>query len=52
MVDRQRLIDDVIQQIQEDVENGDHIAIEGMLEKVPTEVLQGYLPEEGLQDEV
>ena len=44
-LDRENLIDEVLDEIVRDVENGDLTAIEEMLRSVPTKVLEGYLPE-------
>jgi len=41
----QKLIDMVIEQIREDLSNGDIEALEEMLALCPKEVLIGYLPE-------
>ena len=42
-----KLIDKVLEQIKEDVINGDVTAIEELLKNVPIEILKSYLPEEG-----
>ena len=42
-----KLIDKVLEQIKEDVINGDVTAIEELLKQVPIEILKSYLPEEG-----
>ena len=42
-----KLIDKVLEQIKEDVINGDVTAIEELLKQVPIDALQSYLPEEG-----
>lgn len=42
-----KLIDKVLEQIKEDVINGDVTAIEELLKNVPIERLKSYLPEEG-----
>ena len=42
-----KLIDKVLEQIKEDVINGDVTAIEELLKNVPIESLKSYLPEEG-----
>lgn len=39
------LIDLVIRQIQDDVDSGDVTALEELLKRVPTKVLESYLPE-------
>ena len=44
-LDRENLIDAVLDEIVNDVEKGDVTAIEEMLRSVPTKVLEGYLPE-------
>ena len=44
-LDRENLIDAVLDEIVRDVDNGDLTAIEEMLKSVPTKVLEGYLPE-------
>ena len=44
-LDRENLIDKVLDEIVEDVNKGDLTAIEEMLNSVPTKVLEGYLPE-------
>ena len=41
-----KLIDKVLEQIKEDVINGDVTAIEELLKQVPIDALQSYLPEE------
>lgn len=41
-----KLIDKVLEQIKEDVINGDVTAIEELLKQVPIEILKSYLPEE------
>ena len=41
-----KLIDKVLEQIKEDVINGDVTAIEELLKQVPNEILKSYLPEE------
>ena len=41
-----KLIDKVLEQIKEDVINGDVTAIEELLKNVPIEILKSYLPEE------
>jgi hypothetical protein len=45
MVDREVVIDLVLNQIQTDIEGGDLTAIEELLTFVPLENLIGYLPE-------
>ena len=42
-----KLIDKVLEQIKEDVINGDVTAIEELLKNVPIEIIKSYLPEEG-----
>ena len=42
-----KLIDKVLEQIKEDVVNGNVTAIEELLKNVPIEILKSYLPEEG-----
>ena len=44
-LDRENLVDAVLDEIVNDVEKGDLTAIEEMLKSVPTKVLEGYLPE-------
>jgi len=46
MPNLRNLIDQVLQQMQEDIANGDLTAIEEMLTYVPYAHLIGYLPEE------
>ena len=41
----QMVINEVLDQIQVDVANGDLTAIEEMLRHVPLDILQGFLPE-------
>jgi hypothetical protein len=43
--------DEVIEQIKDDIINGDVTAIYEMLQRVPKDVLIAYLPEEDLRDE-
>ena len=45
MVNKMELIDNVLDQIQRDVENGDFDAVIELLYNIPTEKLEGYLPE-------
>lgn len=49
-----KLIELVIMQIQYDVDSGDLTALEELLKRVPTKVLESYLPEvdENLQIEI
>lgn len=42
---KQALIDSVLDQIQQDIANGDLTAIEEMLQHLPVKILQGFLPE-------
>lgn len=42
---KQALIDSVLDQIQQDIANGDLTAIEEMLQHLPVEILQAFLPE-------
>lgn len=42
---KNQVLDAVLDQIQLDVANGDMTAIEEMLQHLPLEILQGYLPE-------
>lgn len=42
---KQALIDSVLDQIQQDIANGDLTAIQEMLQHLPTEILQAFLPE-------
>lgn len=46
MSQRELLMDAVLEQIKEDVENGDMTAIHEMLFELSTKTLQAYLPEE------
>lgn len=46
MSDRQKLVDEVIRLIVEDVEHGDLTSIEGLLMLVPESTLIGFLPED------
>ena len=41
----QALLDAVLDQIQLDVANGDYSAILEMIQHLPLDILQGYLPE-------
>jgi hypothetical protein len=43
---REQLLDDVVEQIQRDLDNGDTTAIYELLEQLPDAVLEAYLPEE------
>ena len=53
MVDMMELMDRVLYQIRRDVEDGEYAAIMELLSFVPTEKLEGYLPEvENLQIEL
>ena len=45
-VDRQDLIDQVLNQVARDVEDKDFTAIEMLLEHIPDSLLINYLPEE------
>ena len=45
MVDMMELMDRVLYQIRRDVEDGEYAAIMELLSFVPTEKLEGYLPE-------
>lgn len=44
--DKQELVDKCIEEIKNDVRNGDLTAIDGMLILVPTKVLKDFLPED------
>jgi len=44
-LDRENLVDAVLDQIVEDVNKGDVTAVEEMLKSVPTKALEAYLPE-------
>jgi hypothetical protein len=46
MSDLQILIEAVIEQMKQDIAEGDVTAIEELLMRVPSPVLKGYLPEE------
>ncbi len=43
---REQLLDDVVEQIQRDLDNGDTTAIYELLDHLPDAVLEAYLPEE------
>jgi len=43
---KQELIERVVEQIKQDIENGDVEAVEELLKFCPTKFLVGYLPEE------
>ncbi len=43
---REQLIDDVLEQIERDVDNGDMTAIQELIAHLPDSVLEAYLPEE------
>ena len=45
MSNKRSIIDYVIDQIELDIQNGDVTALEELLEHIPVEYLQGYLPE-------
>lgn len=45
LTDREELIDNVINQIRNDLIMGDTTAIAELLQNIPTQYLQGYLPE-------
>lgn len=42
---KSQIIDAVLDQIQKDISNGDLTAIEEMIQHLPLDILQGYLPE-------
>lgn len=46
MTEREMLVDQVLNQIEKDVKNGDFSAIEELLENVPDLPLKAYLPED------
>ena len=45
MSNKRSIIDYVIDQIELDIVNGDITALEELLKHIPTDYLQGYLPE-------
>lgn len=45
MSDLQILIDAVVEQIKQDIAKGDVLAVEGLLMRVPMDILMGYMPE-------
>ena len=45
MSNKMTIIDYVIDQIKLDIENGDITALEELLQHIPIDYLQGYLPE-------
>ena len=49
MNEMQELVDKVIGQIQLDIDSGDVTALEELLKRVPTKVLESYLPEVDLE---
>lgn len=46
MDSRERLIEAVLEQIEQDVQVGDFTAIEEMIRHLPADILMNYLPEE------